>query len=97
MDTSGGRYLKNVGTDIELRTSNTRDILFSEANSLGVSNNFMIMSGVGNNIQFQRSCWFGATADIGFFGATAVGQQAIPSGASLSQVVTALRNLGLGV
>tara|TARA_R110000822_G_scaffold46536_2_gene123708 strand:- start:461 stop:2311 length:1851 start_codon:yes stop_codon:yes gene_type:complete len=97
LDTSGGRYLKNVGTDIELRTSNTRDILFSEANSLGVSNNFMIMSGVGNNIQFQRSCWFGATADIGFFGTTAVGQQAIPSGASLAQVVTALRNLGLGV
>ena len=33
---------------------------------------------------------------LGFFGATPVVQQTIPAGATLSQVVTALRNLGLG-
>ena len=34
--------------------------------------------------------------DVGFFGASAVGKQTIPSNATLAQVVTALRNLGLG-
>ena len=34
--------------------------------------------------------------NVGFFGASAVGKQTIPSNATLAQVVTALRNLGLG-
>ena len=37
-----------------------------------------------------------ATDNIGFFGHSSVGKQYIPANASLSNIVAALRNLGLG-
>ena len=95
-DTFGGRYLKNVGTDIELRTSNTRDIILSESNALGVSNPFMTLSGVGNNVQMDREVYMNSNKIVSLGTPTASADAATKGyvdGVVVAGANTALSNL----
>lgn len=64
---------------------------------VGASDTIRLRRGTTSGFIYDGSgIEFGTSINVGFFGTTPVGQQNIPVGATLAQVVTALRNLGLG-
>ena len=101
----GGGWNGNATGDLDMNT-NTIDYVGGFTNSGGTfswsgGGSFQVSSNVC--ALYSGSIYIGAATgdNVGFFGATPVGKQYIPANASLSnivaasQIVTALKNLGL--
>lgn len=104
---TAGQYLKKTSTGVEWGSAPSPSALVSGANSLTLSSQTLTPSSSSINfgtslypikdIYLNGSMYFGTstTAKLGFFGKSPIARQTVSSSATVSTLITALKNYGL--